>query len=406
MKHRFWVLSAVAALAISLTAPSHSQADGPPPRDLATPEARKLSGNDDSEYWDLTAELEQGYWVMARFQITNEGPGDQNGTAVGHVISPDGEKTQFRNGRLKSGWTLSQDGLDLDIGRSHLDLHGPKYKLKVNKPDARVRLSFSPNALYRLPKSVTGKGYEVDLLALGATASGSVQLEGMPEPVLLSGRATLTHTVSKRSETDLNLRRTELFYQPGAQPGAPASSDPSSQPAGQPLYITTFLHPRGMRTQWLATLEPGCDPSLLAAPAGPPAGDPEGPAETATKAPESRCVREITTTNEFDLVAGDAKNRPSKRDSSDSYWIPPGFDIKGKGVEGRVQLEERILRHDPLDDLPGPIRFLAGLSTKPRRVWSTAEFEVRLPPSLNSKPILFQGQGVATVSFLNPVTRP
>ncbi|MFT5696204.1 MAG: hypothetical protein ACI9QQ_002184, partial [Myxococcota bacterium] len=57
-------------------------------------------------------------------------------------------------------------------------------------------------------------------------------------------------------------------------------------------------------------------------------------------------------------------------------------------------------------DLPGPIRWLAGLSTKPKRVWSEALFEVTIRSSSDTKPIQFQGQGVATASYLNPVTRP
>ena len=364
-----------------------------------------MKGGDASEYWDLNIELEQGYRVFARFLITNEGPGKQNGTAVGHVISPSGKTTQFRNGRLESGWELSQDGLDLDIGKSHLDLHAGMYKLKVNKSDAMIRLHFVPNALFTVPKTVTGKNYRVDLLALGAATSGTIQVKGMATPVSLRGRTTATHTVSKTAETDVNIRRTEFVFQPLEM----AAQNESA------LYISSFLSPRGKRTRWLAALKPDCDQPFAAAPANPTTKSPAGVNETATKAPNSQCVRRIEARSEFDLVPGHAKNTPSSRIGSKSYWIPPAFSLQerlqGKGGEGAIKLGERILRHEPLDDLPRPIRFIAGLRTKPRRIWSTAEFDVRLPHSLNTnesqfKPNQFQGQGVATVSFLNPVPRP
>ena len=405
MKRPFTALWSASVFLLSTLCPLPSLAGGPPPRDLATPEARRLTGVDASEYWDLNIELEQGYRVFARFLITNEGPGKQNGTAVGHVISPSGKTTQFRNGRLESGWELSRDGLDLDIGKSHLDLHAGMYQLKVNKSDAMIRFHFAPNALFTVPKTVTGKNYRVDLLALGAATSGTIQVKGMATPVSLRGRTTATHTVSKTAETDVNIRRTEFVFQPLEM----AAQNESA------LYISSFLSPRGNRTRWLAVLKPDCDHAFAAAPANPATKSPAGAGKTAAKAPKSQCVRKIEARSGFDLVPGHAKNPPSSKIGSKSYWIPPKFSLQetlqGKGVEGEIKLGERILRHMPLDDLPGPIRFIAGLRTKPRRIWSTAEFDVRLPPSLDTnqsqfKPNQFQGQGVATVSFLNPVPRP
>jgi hypothetical protein len=327
---------------------------------------------------------------MVRFLITNQGPGQLNGIAVGHVISPQGKVTRFRNGRLRSRWTLSEDGLDLDIGKSHLDLHPPRYKLKVNKPDARIKLSFAPNVLYRLPKKLTTKDYRIDLLALGAPVRGTIQLEGMGEPLPIEGWASLTHTVARRSETRMGLRRTELFSQRGEIP----------------LYIAEFLDPAGRRTRWLGYLVPGCDAAF--SPRGSVASEPN-PGTPVQKSPgfsDQPCLRRLIARTAFDLTPGDAIQPRSKRGGKHPYWIPRILELRGKDAGGRVQLAERFLQHEPLDDLPGPIRFFAGLSTRPRRVWSPAKFEVTLAPSLNSKPILFQGQGVATVSFLNPVTRP
>lgn len=369
-------------------------ADGPAPRDVVSPIARAQSGGDASEYWDLTIELQEGYRVMARFLITNQGPGKLSGIAVGHVISPNGRKTQFRNGRLQNGWKLSDDRRDLDIGKSHFDMKDDKFKLRINKPEARIKLSFAPNTLYRLPKKLTKQGYRIDLLALGAETWGSIQLEDMAEPLKVKGWATATHTIAERAETGVALRRFELVLQ-------------QNQISGEnPLYIADFLTPTGKRSRWLAYLEQGCDPAWLPTQAPPQPQNAEPLVQKSATPADQPCLRKLSTQTEFDLKPTDAIQRPSNRRNKGSYWNPPAFDIKGATTNGRVRVEESFLEHEPLGDLPGPIRWLAGLSTKPKRVWSEALFEVTIRSSSDTKPIQFQGQGVATASYLNPVTRP
>jgi hypothetical protein len=382
-----WVIGLLVGFEVH---PLLASADGPPPHDHASPAARQLGGGNASEYWDLSVELALNYKIMVRFLITNQGPGTRNGIAVGHVISPNGDITHFRNGRLSNRWTLSEDGLDLDIGKSHLDLHPPRYKLKVNKSDAKIRLSFAPNVLHRLPKKLTKKDYRIDLLALGAATHGTIQLSAMTEPLPITGWATLTHTIAKRGETSLALRRIELISQRGEIP----------------VYIADFLDPAGKRSSWLGYLEPGCEQANEAVQATEVEPNPGTPVQKSLGSSDPSCLRRVVERTVFDLSLGDAIQPRSKGGGKQPYWIPLTLTLKGKDVGGRVLLAERFLQHDPLDDLPGPIRFLAGLSTKPRRVWSVANFEVTIPPSLNSKPIQFQGHGVATVSFLNPVTRP
>ncbi|MDH5308130.1 MAG: hypothetical protein OEW02_13190, partial [Myxococcales bacterium] len=74
------------------------------------PSARLPGGSAASEYWDLVAHFSAGHRVYARFQITNEGPGERNGLAFGHVIFPDGSVTPFQNGRRRDRWTLGPQG--------------------------------------------------------------------------------------------------------------------------------------------------------------------------------------------------------------------------------------------------------------------------------------------------------
>ena len=79
-------------------------------------------GSAASEYWDLAAHFVSGHRAYARFLITNEGPGERNGVAIGHVITPEGVAVEFRNGRLEDRWTLGERGRRLDIGSSLLDM--------------------------------------------------------------------------------------------------------------------------------------------------------------------------------------------------------------------------------------------------------------------------------------------
>ncbi len=381
-------------------------ADGSPARALPSPAASKLGSSDASQYWDLTVELENDYRVFARFHVTNQGPGNNNATAVGHVVAPDGKTTKFRNGRLESGWTLSKDRLDLDVGKSHFDMHLPRYSLRVNKSDVRIRLAFAPNALLSAPSRVTGKRYAVDLLALGAPAQGTLRV-GSNKEMQVRGFAALTHTVAKKDETDLALRRIELVSQRGTHP----------------FYAVQFLDEDEDRTSWAVWLEPRCDPAFAPAPF-PGGKTSSGEIDTqSTKNALDRCIRVVRSSSKIEVKGRRATKGRTKRGGKDPYWIPPQFSVAttvpritstpptapagpGAALDGSVTTGTRLLKYEALDDLPGPIRFVARLSTRPRRVWSLASFDVTLPPSLDFEPISIQSPGVSIVSFLNPVTRP
>jgi len=366
-------------------------ADASPARPLPSAAAAKLGDSDASQYWDLTAEFETGHRIFARFQITNQGPGENNGTAIGHVVSPTGEIVQFRNGRLESGWTLSDDHLDLDIGKCHLDMHPPRYRLRINKKAVRVRLDFFPNAMQSIPRRVTGKRYRVDLLALGAPAKGSLRLNG-GEEIALRGNASLTHTVATRAETEVALRRFELIAQRGPRP----------------LYAVQFLDRNGgATTSWAAWLDARCDPAFEPTSFSSPQS-PQG--ESVGAKPEAsslgNCIQVLGSSSEIEVAA-------QKRSQKDTYWVPQQYSMStpadsppGQALTASVRVAERLLKYEALDDLPGAIRWIARLSTRPRRVWSVARFDVTLPPSLDSEPTSIQSQGVAIVSYLNRVTNP
>lgn len=382
-------------------------ADASPARPLVSPAAVVLRDDDASQYWDLTSELESGHRIFARFQITNQGPGDNNATAIGHVIAPNGKKTKFRNGRLESGWTLSEDRLDLDVGKSHLDMHSPRYRLKVNKDDVRIRLKFAPNVLTRIPKKVTGKRYSVDLLALGAATTGSLRLEEGGEEIELRGATTLSHTIARRDEVDLALRRIELIHQTGPRP----------------LYAVQFHDDDGDETSWAAWLGTGCDPAFDPRPFPDATASPAAAGTKPGANRIDRCIRRLESSAAVRLVPRIASLGRSKRDDEDAYWNPPRYRLESippdprlsppgaapepaQALQGEMTTVDKLLKYEALDDLPGPIRFVARLSTRPLRIWSLTRFEVTLPPSLDPEATSIQGQGVAVVSFLNPVTKP
>ncbi len=340
--------------------------EAPPPQaEAPDPRARLPKGGKAVEYWDLTTEFESGHHLFVRFAITNEGPGDQLGFATGELVGPDGKATHFRNGRQKSRWTLSSDGLRLDIGKSHLDLHGPRYRLEVVKSYVKIDISFAPRAGTRAPEGLLPQGYVVDLLALASPTEGTIWLKGTSNGLKLQGRSAAVHTVVRKSETKLVQRRIELF----------------SQARDAALYVADFAAPSGNRSRWIRAV----------------AGT------SGSEQPE-----QLISETAFDIELGRDLFPPGKKGSkqtSRDYWVPGHLELRGSAASGQVTLTGELVQRDPLSDLPRLLRFLAGSSSKPRRVWSTANFAVTLQPGSGPTPLQFQSRGAAAINFTNPLTR-
>jgi hypothetical protein len=351
-----------------------------PPAEIPDPAARLPKGGSAVEYWDLTSEFDSGHRLFVRFAVTNEGPGDQLGFATGELVSPKGEVTHFRNGRQKSRWTLSRDRLRLDIGKSHLDLHGPRYRLEVAKSYVKIDLSFPPRAGMAMPAHVAPEGSSLDLLALAAPTEGTIWLEGMSNGLKLHGRTAAVHTVMRKSETMVTRRTIELLSQ-GSPQGAPQQSSPRSEqsPNGlQALYVVDFTAPSGKRSRWLRAVK-----------------------GAGISGQSDRLISETA----FEMDLGGNLFPPGKKGKSKEYWIPDQLGLSGDRVAGEATLGEALVERDPLSDLPQPLRFFAGRKSSPRRVWSTANFAVTLHPGSGPPPLQFQSRGVATVNFTNPLTR-
>lgn len=323
-------------------------ADPSTPLVIADPGARLLKGNAASEHWEITIRLDSGHWILARFVVTDFGPGERNAVVLGHVVRPDGREVIFSNGRTRSHWDLSDDRRSLDIGSSHLDLHQPKYRLLIDKEKASVDLRFAPQALPSPGPGTLPEGYGLEILALGAPLEGTLQLPDMPQAREVSGYISVVHTWMSQEESLFAARRTE-FHSLGEDA----------------LYVLEVAGPDGRGWNWLVARNAGSQPQSLAG----------------FKADHEGTLPGLS--------------RPK-------YHVPAGIEWSGPCLEGFVALSRPFLETDPLVFLPQPIRWLVGLKMKPHRVWATSGFDVTLRGCSNRPPIKMLGTGITALTFMHP----
>ena len=322
------------------------------------PAAHLFPGDHASEHWDLTARFDSGHVLVAEFIITNIGIGNRNAAAFGSVITPDGKKLRFRNGRQEGNWQISPDRLLIEVGKSRLDLHGPPYQLRVDKKQLKFDIQIRPNGPAAWSDAFADSGFAIDLLAASATAQGSLWTKGMSAPIDIRGTLAFTHSWTEEASTDLIVRRVEFF---------------SLQPEC-PLYAVDLTAPNGKHTQWMVTKA---------------VNNTAGWAQHVTFA-----------------MAGEAHGSQVA-----GYPVPGSLRLKAPEFEGQVQLERVLLQDDPLDDLPKIFRWVISLmlNLRPHRAWALSPFEVSCPNSHSShiEPVntlqRAQGTGVTAVTFLNPL---
>ena len=336
---------ALAALAAGLAAAS-------PPR--GDPAARLSSAEGALEYWDFVARFEQGHRLVARVLVTNEGPGERTAVGVGHLVLPDGETIEFRNGRLEGRWSIAPDGRSLKIGSTRLELARTVRTLEYDndKRGIEIRLRFHAGAPARFPKSGERADYRVDLLDLAIPVDGSIRLPGMSASLAVAGRGALTHTWMERSEPQLALRRIDF-----------ASLD-----AGTSWYLRDLMDPEGKSHRWLVVVR---DRDVL------------------------------VETSDFETVLESPAGAPQG-----GYPIPERVRIVGTGFSGEVTLGRKLLEHDPLGDLPQPFRFLLSFAMRPRRVWTDSPFSLRVDAAPGRGAIALEGSGITSVTYLNPLSSP
>ena len=342
LRRRTLVLAALAAWLVG----------GSPER--GDPAARVSAAEDALEYWDFVARFDQGHRLVARVLVTNEGPGDRTAVGVGHLVLPEGEVVEFRNGRLEGRWSIAPDGRSLRIGSTQLEFAGSLRKLEYdnNRRGIEIRLRFHGEAPARFQRSGERPGYRVDLLDLSAPVDGTILLPGMSAPLAITGRGALAHTWMDESEPDLVLRRIDF-----------ASLDP-----GAAMYLRDVTDPEGKSHRWLIVVRDG---------------------------------RVLLESSDFELAFESPAGSPQT-----GYPVPARLRVTSPGLSGTVPLGHKILEHDPLGDLPQPFRFLLSFATRPRRVWTDSPFSLRVAAAPGRSAIEIEGNGITSVTYLNPVTSP
>lgn len=348
-------LSAGAALAAALLIAAAQASPGEADATLrrGSPAARLSRAAGASEYWDLTAAFDSGHQLFARFSITNEGPGSETAYAIGHVLLPDGSAVPFENGRRKGRWSISADGLQIEVGSSALDQHSPVHRLAVEKrkKGIHVDLRFRPESELGRALDPGLGSYRVDLLSAAAPVEGTLWVRGMQAPALVRGMLAATHTWMEQSEAELVLRRIEFF-----------SLSPETR-----LYVSDLTTPEGARSGWLV-LERSSKPLLRTA----------------------GC--ELSLEEEEGRSAAPA-----------GYPLPGRLQLHCPDLDGEIRLGRVLLSHDPMGLIPQPFRLILSFRMRPRRVWIEAAFEVRLRPGSDDSRNRMTGSGIVSVTFLNPV---
>ena len=317
--------------------------------------ARMSSAGSASEYWDLTAIFDTGHRVVGRFLITNEGPGNHSAVAVGHVVLPGGQTVKFRNGRRRARWKLDEKRSRIDIGSSLLDLQGPTriFEYDNEKRGLKIRFTIEADETIRRAGAAGPGGYQVELLDLSARAEGTLWTRGMDAPVALSGRAALTHTWMDESEARLALRRFDFV----------------SLEEGAAVLFYDLTTSGGKRLSWLVIEKAG----------------------------------QILYESE-DLEVSLRGVLPQW--SEPRYPLPAVLQLHNSELDGRIELGRILVQHEPLEDLPQPLRFLLSFRTRPKRVWTNSPFEVKVNSGSDRSYLRVRGTGIASVTYLNPLPSP
>ena len=335
---------ALAVLALAWVA----AADGPAPPEPIDAGARLPAGGSASEYWDLTAPLADGFRVIVRFTITNEGPGERSAAAFGHLLRPGAAPVAFQNGRREGGWRLSPDGRRIEIGSSLLDLPDGVRHFEVDNEKRGVKLFLDWRAdasARRVPAAALPDGYAIDVLQLGSPVRASVQVPGMAAARKLEGTLTLTHTWMPVAESQLVLRRIDV----------------TSVGAGGGFHLVDLRAPAGKHFAWLSAAR--------------------------SEAPASSWW--------------DVETRTESPMNSGSYPIPARLSLSAPGLRGDVTFGPAWLDVDPLATLPAFLRMVYSLRGRPHRSWTDGAFELSWVQRPEHPAVRVAGNAIASLTFLD-----
>jgi len=278
--------------------------------------ARLSSADEAMEYWDVTAWFDSGERVVARFLVTNQGPGRRTAAAVGHVIMGGDDVRPFQWGRREGAWAFDATKLRFEIGKATLDLSGGSAVLTVKSTKRRVDLRLTIEDAFG--ESTSHDVLDTYSIAAMAPTAARAELAGRT----LTGSGAVTHTWMERPEEDLLRRRDDLYARDGD---------------------TTFY------VSVLTLTEGGQEQNL------------------------------VLDFNGSGISAGGTANvdfgglRPG---SNPDYPVHSTWSGSLAEARWEATLERERLRMNPLDILPQPFRFLLALGGRPQRIWSDARVKV------------------------------
>jgi hypothetical protein len=323
----------------------------------SSPAARLSQADSASEYWDVAALFDSGHRVFARLSISNEGPGEETGYAIGQIVFPDGTVVPFTNGRRKGRWQLSDDGLRMEIGSTVLDWRQPERRLEVDKNKAGIKLAlrFESSAPEGLAWRSAPTGYAVNLVTANAKVHGTLWARDViAEPVSVRGTLSATHTSMEQTEMKLAQRRIELH----------SIVSPQASGAEASVFLLDLTAPDGSRRAWLVAEANG---------------------------------RILVETDELEV-------RLEGHDSASEqgYPVPERLILSGPRIRGEIALQELLVRHDPLSVAPQPFRWFLSLKTQPSHLWLASRYHLVVQGAPGEAPIELDGSGATSIFFLNP----
>ncbi len=315
--------------------------------------ARLSDAPEAMEYWDVTAWLESGDRVFARFLVTNQGPGTETAAAVGHVVLASGEVVPFKWGRRRGAWTLGPERRSLAIASATLELGARAVVVTVDSTqrgiDVRLEIARDTPLVAATPGSAD-YGFDV---AMPATAHGHIRTRGMAAARAVVGTGAVTHTWMQRPEGEVLRRRVELLAR---------ENDVA-------LYLCEL------------TLADGSHRSTAVA---------------------SRAARVLARADDGALTFGDA----TAAGGDPRYPLASEWEAASPALAARVAVGREVLRMDPLDILPQPFRMLVALGGRPERLWAEATFDLRLPASGAEGAARSKGSGIVSATFAGPSDGP
>ncbi len=308
--------------------------------------ARLLRSELGSEFWNLTARFESGEHLMVEVCVTNVGLGDGNAAVIGHLVEADGTVHAFDGAKAAGEWSLSDDRLQLVLGKLELDQRGPVHRLRLLKERMGIDLAFRATGEHvRLAGAEDKRGFE--LLGVESEVAGRIWTENGGERSV-RGRLLRTHRWAEGLESSFVLRRIELFTLDG-ETG---------------VYLVEALDPSGGTQSWLR-IQRG-EEALSAVP--------------------------VTTR----VVWAEDAGPPG-------FPLPQAVEIEGEGVRGRFLLANDLVRYDPLRDLPAAVRWGLAPFIRWRTAWSAGSFELQLGADAGG-PLQLRGRGMSNVTYFNAVS--